>query len=257
MAFDGFLQSSDTISVPSISASLLGRQPPRLREPTRTPIAARDEALHRETAILVHDLNNLLGAILNANELLAERLPAGSEQAELAEISQHAAQRSAELLRRLLDLSAPKASADCDARKAVQATLQLAALSIPTGVVIASKITEADLRCAADRGALEQALLNLCVNAGHAMPAGGALTVSATTEGGDVVLSVRDTGCGMSPATLARATEAYFTTRQGRGGTGLGLSGVQDFARRSGGRLELSSEEGRGTTATLRLPRAG
>ena len=106
----------------------------------------------------------------------------------------------------------------------------------------------------ADRGALESALLNLCVNAGHAMPGGGVMTLSAGVSGDTVVLSVRDNGCGMSAEVLARATEPYFTTRRGQGGTGLGLAGVRAFAERSGGRFELASRSGQGLTATLVLP---
>jgi signal transduction histidine kinase len=126
----------------------------------------------------------------------------------------------------------------------------------------------APLTCRADRAGLESALLNLCVNAGHAMPKGGAIQVSAIPAvlsaetaqalglqaGCYAALSVRDPGVGMSPKTLARATEPYFTTRKGRGGTGLGLAGVKAFAEDAGGALKLASVEGHGTTATIYLP---
>lgn len=233
------------------------RVPAQLRQPAKPD--ARLEALHVEAGVLVHDLNNLLGVILNANEALAVQFAEGSLGAELALASQDAAERGAELLRRMLDLSAPEAEARpaaCDAVRAVADVARLARLSAPAGVSIELDVAEIPATCAADAGELNAALLNLCINAGHAMPAGGLILISAEQAGDEVVLSVTDTGCGMSPEVLARCTEAFFSTRKGRGGTGLGLAGVQDFANRCGGRLELNSEEGQGTTATLRLPRA-
>jgi signal transduction histidine kinase len=110
------------------------------------------------------------------------------------------------------------------------------------------------------------ALLNLCLNADQAMPGGGGIVVEARTVRVDrsdrlgldagiyAAFTVRDTGCGMSPETLARATEALFTTKAT--GTGLGLSSVLDFATAAGGTLSLWSREGHGTTATLYLPLA-
>lgn len=230
------------------------------------------EALQRQTGVLTHDFNNLLNIILAANEALAAQAPQGSQARELAEMSQTAAEKAAELLRRLSDLSAPAAEGappiDCDA--AIVATAHLARLSVPASVAVAARAAQAPLLCRADRDELDRALLNLCINAGHAMPDGGALTLAsrdaqidaATADrlrlapGRYAVLSVADTGVGMSPETLARATEPYFTTRGGRGGTGLGLASVRDFAERAGGRLTLASRPGRGTTATLYLPQA-
>lgn len=235
--------------------------------------AAHDlEALRRQTGVLTHDFNNLLNVILAANEALAAQAPEGSEARELAEMSQTAAEKAAELLRRLADLSAP-ASADAppvDCDTALAATARLARLSVPPSVAVGARAAGAPLRCRADRDELDRALLNLCINAGHAMPDGGALTLAGRAAeidaaagarlrlapGRYAVLSVADTGIGMSPETLARAIEPYFTTRRGQGGTGLGLASVQDFADRAGGRLTLASRPGHGTTATLYLPQA-
>jgi signal transduction histidine kinase len=221
----------------------------------------RLETLHRQTGVLAHDFNNLLNVILAANEALAAQLPANSDGYELARISQEAAEKGAELLARLVDLSRPEAEeAVVDAAEVAVTTARLAQVSTASSVTVVALAMAEPVACHADRGALESALLNLCVNAGHAMPDGGAVQISVAAVTVDdrpfVAFSVTDAGVGMSPETLARATEPYFTTRAGRGGTGLGLSGVADFARRSGGALKLVSQEGRGTTATLYLPRA-
>lgn len=232
----------------------------------------RLEALHRQAGVLAHDLNNLLNVILAANEALAARLPEASEGYELARISQEATEKSAELLTRIVELSCPVANPAevVDAAEVSLTAARLAQVSTPADVtVIALAMTE-PLACRADRGGLESALLNLCANAGHAMPDGGAVQVAVgpANLGGEaaaaleldagsyVAFSVSDPGVGMSADVLARAAERYFTTRAGRGGTGLGLASVRDFARRAGGALQLVSQEGRGTIATIYLPRA-
>jgi len=135
-----------------------------------------------------------------------------------------------------------------------------------TNVRLRASNTAEPLPCLADRTGLEMALLNLCLNAGQAMPTGGTLFLSARetrvsgsdarrmgVAAGDYIgFTVRDTGAGMSPETLARATEPLFTTKAT--GTGLGLSSVRDFAASCGGALSLWSREGHGTTATLYVP---
>jgi len=230
----------------------------------------RLEALHRQTGVLAHDFNNLLGVILAANEALAAVLPEGSDARELAQISLDAAEKGAELLDRIAALSAPAepAEAAVDCAEALVSVSRLANVSTPSDVTVVAMAMPAPLVCRADRAGLESALLNLCVNAGHAMPKGGAIQVSAipavlTADAAGILgleagcyaaLAVRDPGIGMSPKILARATEAYFTTRKGRGGTGLGLAGVKAFAEAAGGALHLVSAEGRGTTATIYLP---
>lgn len=237
-----------------------------------TEAERRLEALQRQTGVLTHDFNNLLNVILAANEALAAQAPQGSQARELAEMSQTAAEKAAELLRRLADLSAPAIEAELpiDGAAVLAATARLARLSAPPSVAVEARAAETPLRCRVDPDELDRVLLNLCINAGHAMPDGGALTLAGRAAeidaaaaarlrlapGRYVVLSVADTGIGMSPETLARATEPYFTTRRGRGGTGLGLASVQDFADRAGGRLTLASRPGHGTTATLYLPQA-
>lgn len=248
MAFDGFAE----------------------RSPAARP-ADELAVLQRQAGVLAHDFNNLLAVILAANEALASRLPEGSDGRELAELSQNAAERGAELLQRLVDLTRPgPAPSLVDGAEAVCAAARMARLSAPRGVTVTATASEPALLCAAPPIDLDSALLNLCVNAGHAMPDGGDMVLAADgveltplaaadlglSPGRYVAFSVADTGVGMSPEVLARATEARFTTRGACGGSGLGLSSVQDFAHRAGGALRLVSAEGRGTTAIIYLPRA-
>ncbi len=219
------------------------------------PRGARGPAAQADIA---HDLNNLLAVILNANEALTAELRADGTARDLAQLSIDAAERAADLVRGLLVAASSRdeRAPACDPVQVARSVIRLLGRSLPEGVHVDVQTGEGDLSCAADRQDLERALMNLCVNAGHAMPQGGQLTISVRAVRGEMALTVSDTGCGMPAHVLARATEAFFTTRRGRGGTGLGLCGVRDFASRNGGRFELRSEEGRGTVAALYLPRA-
>ncbi|HEY8002664.1 MAG TPA: ATP-binding protein [Phenylobacterium sp.] len=232
--------------------------------------AKRLAALHRTSGGLTHDLNNLLGVVLSANERLAETLPAGGEQQKLALIALEAVERGAELLRRALALAhaEPPPIEMTDCAEALASLRGLARQAVSPGVRLTVRRPEGPLACAADRTGLEMALLNLCLNAGQATPDGGAIAVEARethlsviearrlrlARGGYAAFTVRDTGAGMSPQVLARATDPLFTTKAT--GTGLGLSAVTDFAADARGALALQSREGRGTTATLYLPLA-
>src|SRR2546425_1919962 len=111
-------------------------------------------------------------------------------------------------------------------------------------------------RVAVNHGQLGQVIMNLVVNARDAMPQGGRLTIETLNAGSDIVLVVSDTGVGMDGVTQARLFEPYFTTKEPGKGTGLGLSTVRDVVAQAGGRIEVSSKVGRGSTFTIRLPRA-
>ena len=222
--------------------------------------------------VLVHDLNNLLNVVLAAAEALALQAPPGTDTHELARISQSAAERGGVLLRKLADLSgdAPTLAEGVDCAEALVTTARLANVTTSGTVTVVARGMSAPLACRADRADLESALLNLCVNAAHAMPRGGVIQISAYPRRPTdacarrlglapnlyAAFSVSDPGLGMTPAVLANAALPGFSTRKGRGGRGLGLAGVADFARRSGGALDLVSTLGRGTTATLYLPLA-
>ncbi|MDZ4374124.1 MAG: hypothetical protein U1C74_22230, partial [Phenylobacterium sp.] len=170
--------------------------------------------------VLVHDLNNLLNVVLAAAEALALQAPPGSDAHELARISQSAAERGGVLLQRLAALSEPPAApVGVDCAEALVTTARLANVATPDKVTVIARGMSGPLACRADRADFESALLNLCVNAAHAMPRGGAIQLSARPRrlshacadalalapGLYAAVSVRDPGEGMSAEVLARA----------------------------------------------------
>src|SRR5258708_39449457 len=143
--------------------------------------AERLATLHRTSGALAHDLNNLLGVILGANERLAEALGEGTDQQKLALLGLEAAERGAVLLRRLLALThddAPEVE-PTDCVEVLQALRRLARQAIAPGVGLNVGAPVAPLRCVGDRTGLEMALLNLCLNAGQATPDRGDIFVQA------------------------------------------------------------------------------
>jgi len=225
------------------------------------------------TGGIAHDFNNLLTVILGNAELLRDALRDDPGLLAMVELTSNAADRAAELTRHLLAFSRRQAlepmATDVDALVRRMHGL----LDRTLGDHIDVEIGETpDLWPAMiDAGQLENAILNLCINARDAMPGGGKLTIAlgnrrldeayvATHPGAHageyVELSVRDTGTGMEPDTAARAFEPFFTTKSVGEGTGLGLSMVYGFVTQSRGHVRLDTEPGRGTTVHLYLPRA-
>lgn len=237
--------------------------PPALTEP------ADVVSLERMAGVLAHDFNNLLTVVMSAAEQLSGGLALGSDRQELAMVGLQAAERSAQMLARLVALSEqrPSAAAAIHAGEVLHSAMRFVRHVAPASVEVTTEIATGDAAVLVDRLALENALLNLCINAGDAMPGGGRLRLAANlrhidanearklgvVQGDHVCFSVADTGEGMAPHILARATQPYFTTKGDRG-TGLGLSSVMDFARASGGALIIASRVGEGTSVSLNLP---
>jgi nitrogen-specific signal transduction histidine kinase len=225
------------------------------------------EALGRLTGGIAHDFNNLLTAILGSLEMLRQRLPSTSadDTLRLLDNAMQAGQRGAWLTRRMLAFARHQ---DLELRPVdlvalVRGMTDLLQRSLGPSVVIQTRFALNLPEVQADPNHLELALLNLAVNARDAMPDGGPVILSAREEkvaaagaiaaGRYVCFSVADSGTGMDEATLARATEPFFTTKEPGKGTGLGLSMVHGVAEQSGGRLVLKSRKGAGTTAELWL----
>jgi signal transduction histidine kinase len=227
------------------------------------------EALGHLTGGIAHDFNNLLAAILGNMKLLRKRRYDDKADLQLIDGAIEGALRGVSLTQRLLVFARRKELQvrPTDIAALVQGMSEMLRRSI--GIEVRVKIDVApDLWIAlVDPDQLELALLNLALNARDAMPNGGDLTISARNEAlcreidslpaGDYVrLAVTDTGIGMDQATLARAVDPFFTTKDVGKGTGLGLSMVQGLALQSGGALRLSSRVGAGTSAEIWLPRA-
>ena len=242
----------------------------RLRESeTRLRHAQRLEAVGQLTGGVAHDFNNLLAVILGNAELFAEDL--GGTNAYLEAILRASA-RGAELTQRLLAFSRqqPLDPRPFDPARLTREMSGLLARALGETVEVEVAAEEGLWPALADPGQVENALLNLAINARDAMPDGGKLTIECrnaqldhsyvarnpdATVGEYVALAVSDTGSGMPPDVQGRAFEPFFTTKEVGKGSGLGLSMVYGFAKQSGGHASIYSEEGRGSTVTIYLPR--
>ncbi len=221
--------------------------------------AQKLEAIGRLTGGIAHDFNNLLTVVIGSNETLVDALADRPDLQAVANLGLDAAERGAELVSRLLASarSQPLAPQVVDCARFLDGLAPILGRTINSDIEIVLETSEPDLRCLADPTQLTSAMLNLAINARDAMPGGGRLTLRAARDSADagfVVLSVSDTGEGMSAQTLARAMEPFFTTKPEGQGSGLGLSMVHGFASQSGGRFEIDSQLGRGSRMSLYLP---
>jgi PAS domain S-box-containing protein len=231
------------------------------------------EAVGQLTGGLAHDFNNLLTGITGSLELLQIRISQGrtAEIGRYVEAAQGAARRAAALTHRLLAFSRRQTldPSLVDANRLASSMEDLVRRTVGPSITLDMRL-EPDLwTVMVDASQLENALLNLCINARDAMPEGGRLTVEtvnqalaagaareAGVEPGDYVrLSVSDTGSGMTPEVIARAFDPFFTTKPLGQGTGLGLSMIYGFAHQSGGQVIIRSPPGEGVTVSLYLPR--
>jgi signal transduction histidine kinase len=230
------------------------------------------KAIGQLTGGVAHDFNNLLTVILGNAEVLAEALGQDTRLTRLVQAIDRAAQRCAELTQRLLAFARRQALAPTAINLSALVTDMDAMLhrSLGEDIDIERKLAGDLWNAMADPGQVENALLNLALNARDAMPDGGRLTIETANvrlddhyaaknpgvvPGAYVMLAVSDTGIGMTPDVLKRAFEPFFTTKETGKGTGLGLSMVYGFAKQSGGHVNIYSEPGQGTTVRLYLPR--
>jgi len=244
----------------------------RGRAEARLAQAQRMEALGQLAGGVAHDFNNVLQAVIGGLGLIRRR-PGDAEAVErLARMAGDAAQRGASITGRLLAFARRGAlrAEPVPPLPLLEALREMLAHTL--GVGIAMRVAaDPDLpMLLADKAQLETVLVNLAVNARDAMPDGGTLLLAVAPEavldaeahpaglapGGYLRLSVSDTGTGMGAATLARASEPFFTTKPPGQGTGLGLAMARGFAHQSGGGLLIESAPGRGTTVALWFPEA-
>lgn len=211
-------------------------------------------ALGRLAGGVAHDLNNLLTIVNGYSDILLQDLAQGDPSRPHVEEIFKAGERAADLTRQLLAACGRQVLTACvlDLNRVVaDAAARLRSL-LPAGVTLVSDLAPEVWPVRADAGQVEQALKNLVVNARNAMPAGGTVTIATRNlePGQSVRFSVSDTGPGLAAEVLAHVFEPYFLP-----GAGLALASVAGFARQCGGRAEVASEAGVGTTFAVHFPR--
>jgi signal transduction histidine kinase len=232
------------------------------------------EAVGQLTGGIAHDFNNMLAIIVGSLDIARRRLMSGDREAVERSID-HAlegADRAAALTSQLLAFARrqPLEPRAIEPNKMVSSMSELLRRTLGESIQIETVLAGGLWRVHADPDQLESALLNLAVNGRDAMPNGGRLTIETAncelderyaaehdevTPGQYVMISVTDTGTGMTPEVVAQAFEPFFTTKDVGRGTGLGLSQVFGFVKQSAGHVKIYSEPSEGTTVKLYLPR--
>ena len=235
--------------------------------------AQKMETVGQLTGGIAHDFNNLLLVILGSLEMLQDELADRPTAQNCVSMAMMAAERGAQLNRQLLAFARkqPLTPVVVDINALVQEETELLRHSLGEGNEIEMVFGGGLWKSAVDKGQLQNALLNLAINARDAMPEGGKVTIETSNThldrsyiaqyhdvpaGQYVLIAVSDTGQGMSPEVQARALEPFFTTKEFGRGSGLGLSMIYGFVKQSGGHFKLYSEIGHGTTVKIYLPRA-
>ena len=231
------------------------------------------ESVGQLTGGIAHDFNNMLSIIIGSLDMAMRRSDgAGPAMIRNIDNAMDGAQRAATLTRRLLAFSRQQTLSPevIDANKFVAEICELLRRTLGEGVEIETILAGGLWRTHADAGELSNAVVNLAVNARDAMIGQGRLTIETANghiddayhaangeaaPGQYVVISVTDTGAGMTDAIKARVFDPFFTTKEAGQGTGLGLSQVYGFVKQSGGHVQIYSEVGTGTTIKLYLPR--
>lgn len=231
------------------------------------------QAVGQLTGGIAHDFNNMLAIVIGSLDLAKRRLHRDLPRAEACiDNALEGANRAAQLTARLLAFSRqqPLDPRILDVNKLVGGMSELLRRTIGENVRVETVLAGGLWRTFADPAQLENAVVNLCVNARDAMPDGGKLTIETTNAhlddsyaaqhedvvaGQYVMISVSDTGTGMPPEVIERAFDPFYTTKGAGRGTGLGLSQVHGFVKQSQGHVKIYSEPGVGTTIKIYLPR--
>lgn len=232
--------------------------------------AQKMEAVGQLTGGLAHDFNNLLTVVIGNLVTLHERYPDDPDIGEYVVPALKASRRGASLIKRLLTFARkqPLTLRPVNIEELIHETLILLKRTLPANISVTTSPLDEPLHAMTDTQQLENAILNLALNARDAMPNGGTLAIEAkqlhldlaqvadfdVSPGRYVALSVSDTGTGMDAATQARASEPFFTTKRFGSGSGLGLSMVYGFGKQSGGGIRIQSSLGEGCVVTLVLP---
>jgi signal transduction histidine kinase len=267
------LAEADRDAAVAARERLMGEMTERERLEDRLRQSQKMESVGQLTGGIAHDFNNMLAVVVGNLHLLRRRAARGETDLDrFVTGALDGAQRAANLTHRLLAFARlqPLAPKPVDANRLLAGMADLLRRTLGEAIRVDIARTPGLWETHADPSQLENAILNLAVNARDAMPNGGALSVTAANvsvtdsdapwhggaEPGDYVLiAVTDTGTGMPEEVAARAFDPFFTTKELGRGTGLGLSQVHGFAHQSGGHVTIHSELGSGTTIRLFLPR--
>lgn len=230
--------------------------------------AGKLDAIGQLTGGIAHDFNNLLAAVIGGLQLLQKRVAFGEREQIVVDHMRRAAEKGAELVRRMMAFARkqdlhPVSIEPKDLCESVAGLVEHALGGI---ITVEWKCPDTGLNIFVDRSQLELALVNLIINARDAMPSGGKIRVAvkhvtpalAADEGlkaGEYIcICVADEGTGIHPDVVDKIVEPFFTTKEAGKGTGLGLSMVAGFAQQSGGKLDIYSEQGKGTQVSIYLP---
>jgi signal transduction histidine kinase len=230
------------------------------------------ESVGQLTGGIAHDFNNMLAVIIGSLELARRRADDPVQLGTYLDRAEKGARRAAQLTGRLLAFSRQQSLAPSvlDANRLIAGMADLLHRSLGETIGFETSLAPGLWPTFADAGQVENAIVNLAVNARDAMPAGGRVTITTRNHDLDapginahaevqpgqyVEVAVTDTGTGMPPHVIERAFDPFFTTKAIGKGTGLGLSQVYGFVRQSGGHVAITSQPGHGTTVRLYLPR--
>jgi PAS domain S-box-containing protein len=273
---DAIYDNGELVGFAKITRDLTERRETQLQlEQSREQLfqAQKMEAVGQLTGGLAHDFNNLLTGISGSLELLKARVTQGrlNDLDRYITSAQAASSRAAALTHRLLAFARrqtldPKPT---NANRLVTEMEDMLRRTVGPEIALETVLADGLWLTLCDPNQLENAILNLCINARDAMPDGGRLTIRTTNirmdrraareqdmEPGEyVMVCVADTGTGMPPDVAERAFDPFFTTKPTGQGTGLGLSMIYGFAKQSGGQARIESELGRGTAVHIYLPR--
>lgn len=245
----------------------------RLRTEEALRQSQKMEAVGQLTGGIAHDFNNMLAVVVSALDLLARKYLQDDPLAmRYVDAARNGTKRAAQLTHRLLAFSRqqPLRPEALNANRLVSGMSDLLRHSLGASIQLEAVQAGGLWRTHADPNQLENAILNLAVNARDAMPDGGRLTIETGNAflddryaaeqvgllpGQYVMVAVTDTGSGMTPEVISRAFDPFFTTKEVGRGTGLGLSQVYGFVKQSGGHVKIYSEPGQGTTVKIYLPR--
>ena len=235
--------------------------------------AQKMEAVGQLTGGVAHDFNNILTVIIGMTEILGQELAGNADLAPIVAAVDEAASRGAQLTQRMLAFARkqPLQARNFDMNEIVTRAATMLQRMLGEDIAMKSVLADGLWEALADPSQVEDAILNLAVNARDAMPSGGELVIETSNAmldenyaaqnvevmpGEYVAVSISDSGNGMAPEVLERVFEPFFTTKEVGRGTGLGLSMVYGFAKQSRGHVKIYSEIGHGTRVIVYLPRA-